>query len=94
MLAIRLGNGMLGDLRLNLWQAKCNSFDIENELKIRMGIVSVFVDVYDEMKQRLNKVPKSVIALITNDLKPHPGAIIEDYEQISTVLQCIAFIFP
>jgi len=69
MIAVRRGNGMIGDLRVNLWQAMCLSFEIENDLKIRMGIGSVFANVYDEMKQRLNKVSKSIVTQITNDLK-------------------------
>lgn len=92
---------MLGDLRTNLWQAKCVSFDFENDLKIRMDIGSVFANVYDEVKQRLNKVSKSVVTEITNDLKRvyysgglvSPGQL-EEFKQISTVLQCIAYIFP
>jgi hypothetical protein len=59
---------MIGDLRVTLWQVQCQSLEIENNLKIRMGIGSVFANVYDEMKLRLHKLDPKVSKQIASDL--------------------------
>ena len=64
---MQLGTNMIGDLRVPLWQVKCEYAEIENSLKIRMGIGSVFVNVYDEIKIRLStqldaRVKKTILS--------------------------------
>jgi len=46
--------GMIGDLRAQFWQAYAPSFEIENELKIKMKIGSVFANVYNEIPKFLS----------------------------------------
>jgi len=51
---------MIGDLRALLWQAFAPCFEIENELKIRMKIGSVFANVYQEIPRFLPSLEKSL----------------------------------
>lgn len=60
---------MIGDLRIALWQTKCQSLDIENSLKIRMGIGSVFANVYEEINLRMHQLDPKMHQQIKNDLE-------------------------
>ncbi len=84
---------MIGDLRISLWQLKCQSLDIENSLKIRMGIGSVFANVYEEINLRLHKLDPKVQSQIKNDLVKI-DLTKEEHLQLKYVLECVAYIFP
>ena len=60
---------------------------------MKMSIGSVFVDLYQEMRQRLYQVDKTVQAKIVKDLKSSCQNQF-DFNALNTVLQCVAFVFP
>jgi len=70
MQAIRMGLGMVSDLRLPLWRALAPWYEIESELKIKMGIGSVFDDVYEKIfEQAESKVEPSIKRQIQLDIR-------------------------
>lgn len=60
---------MLGELRSVFWQTQCQCEEMDTHLQMKMSIGSVFVDLYEEMHQRLYQVDKIVQAKIVKDLK-------------------------
>jgi len=52
-MCIKLGNGMLGDLRVPFWLSRVATLEMENALRVKIGIGSVYADVYEEMKLKV-----------------------------------------
>ncbi len=90
---IRQEVGVLDDLRSSFWYFKSQGAIFENDLKHQLHLN------IDDAKKKLNLVPKDRIAQIKMDLNRtrsfnNTVLTIEDFNQISEVLQCIAYIFP